>query len=329
MVQELEVQAWEALLERLGVEDSYYTAAYSVASAELTGGTPRLLHLARDGGDVVFPVVVRDDPTDVVTPYGYGGPLGVGDDPPLSQFPAAYETWCAARGVVTSFAVFHPLFAVEGRIADGGFHTAALAGTVGWSLEPPDLLAVMHKNPRGLIKRARSAGFTAEVQVQPRDVGTFVEHYEATMRRASASDFYFFGERYWQALLRVDPLLQVTVRDPAGEPVASVLGMGAPPYLHYHLDGSADAARGTGASQLGLFTLAEWGQRNGYTVLHLGGGVGGRDDSLLAYKRRFAPGEILPARIGKAVHDHAAYTGLTGSDTIDWDAFFPAYREPR
>ena len=114
-----------------------------------------------------------------------------------------------------------------------------------------------------------------------------------------------------------------------GELVASALGMGEPPWLHYHLGAAADAARGTGASHLALLALAEWGRANGYETLHLGGGVGGRADSLLEYKLRFAPDGLVPSEIGKAVHDEAAYLRLSRADAIDWDGFFPAYRKPR
>jgi hypothetical protein len=108
-----------------------------------------------------------------------------------------------------------------------------------------------------------------------------------------------------------------------------MLGMGEPPWLHYHLGGSVEGAGRSGASHLALFRLAEWGQERGYSVLHLGGGVGGRDDSLLAYKLRFAPDGLLPAAVGKALHDPAAYAELTGSPDVDWAGFFPAYRAPR
>jgi hypothetical protein len=114
-----------------------------------------------------------------------------------------------------------------------------------------------------------------------------------------------------------------------GELLASVLGMGEPPWLHYHLGGTADAGRGSGASQLALYALARWGQENGFATLHLGGGVGGRDDSLLRYKLRFAPAGRVEAAIGKAVHDMPAYLRLAGADAVDWDGFFPAYRAPR
>jgi hypothetical protein len=296
------------------------------ASGELVGAAPRLLHLAGPDGDVVFALLLREDPRDVVSPYGYGGPIGVGADPPLAAFAAAYQAWCEAQGVLTSFVVFHPLFGNHAHAATLGFHAVPLGGTVAWSLAEPDLRARMHKHHRRMVRRAEGAGLVATVEASPDSLDEFVAMYEDAMRRLDASDFYLFPPSYWAALLRDVPLVRVDVRDAGGELVAGVLGMGEPPWLHYHLGAAADTARGTGASHLALCTLAEWGREQGYATLHLGGGVSGRDDSLLEYKRRFAPDGLVASATGRAVHDPAAYARLTGADEIDWAGFFPAYR---
>jgi hypothetical protein len=325
---EVEPARWDALVGGLGVTDVYYSRGYVEVSAPLAGGSAVLLDLAGDGGHVLFPCVVRRDPVDVVTPYGYGGPLGAGDAPPLAEFAAAYQAWCERRGAVSSFVIFHPLLGNRGSEAAAGFHRSPLAGTVAWPLEGRDVFAAMHKHHRRVVRRARAEGFEVAVERAPAELDGFVAVYEETMRRTQATPFYFFPDDYWRALVRDVPLVRVDVRQ-GGALLASVLGMGEPPWLHYHLGGSADAARRTGASHLALYGLAVWGQEHGYRALHLGGGVGGRDDSLLEFKRRFAPDGLVPASIGKAVHDPGAYCRLGGGDAIDWDAFFPAYRAPR
>lgn len=323
---EVEPSRWDATLARLGLTDVYASRGFVAASAPLAGGEPVLLHLEGEGGDVVFPCLVRRDPVDVVSPYGYGGPLGAGAAPPWAEFAAAYEGWCAERGVVSTFVVFHPLAGNAERAR--GFHTAPLGGTVAWRLDAPDLLAGMHRHHRRLVRRALTDGCEASVLPAPADLDGFVAAYEATMRRNDASAYYFFAPAYWDALRRDVPLVLVEVRR-EGDLLAAVLGMGRPPWLHYHLGASTDAGRGTGASHLALLTLARWGQEQGYDVLHLGGGVRGGGNALLEYKLRFAPDGLIGSAIGKAVHDERAYLELAGADAVDWDGFFPAYREPR
>ena len=320
-LEEVEPGRWDGLVRSIGVSDGYYSRAFVEASAPLAGGEATFLHLKGEGGDVLFPCVVRSDPTDVVTPYGYGGPLGVGDDPP--DFATAYQAWCERRGALSTFVVFHPLFAN----AAGPFRCTPLADTVAWPLDD-DPFEAMDKHHRRRVRKAQREGLEVSVEEAPRDLDGFVAVYEETMRRNDASPFYFFDDAYWEALLGVDPLVRVDVRG-EGELLSSVLGMGAPPWLHYHLGGTAGDGMRRGASHLALYSLAVWGKEHGYTTLHLGGGVGGREDSLREYKRRFAPDGLVPAVIGKAVHDEAAYLRAAGADAIDWDGFFPAFRAPR
>jgi serine/alanine adding enzyme len=324
---EVDPERWDGTLRAAGVTDVYYSRGFVSASAALVDAEPVLLRLAGERGDVFLAGLLRRDPPDVVTPYGYGGPVGAGGDPPLAAFPGAYEAWCRARGVVSSFLVFHPLLGNAESEASAGFRRVPLAGTVAWPLESPDLLAAMHKHHRRIVRRAQSAGYEVAIEPRPESLDRFVAVYERTMRRAGASPFYFFPPGYWDALSRDVSLVRVDVRGD-GELLASVLGMGEPPWLHYHLGGAADAARGTGASHLALYALAAWGREQGFSTLHLGGGVGGRDDSLLEFKLRFAPAGRVGVAIGKAVHDLDAYLRLAGADEVDWDGFFPAYREP-
>jgi hypothetical protein len=325
---EVEPQRWDASLRAAGVTDVYYSRGFVQASAALHGAEPVLLRLSGEAGEVLFACLVRPDPTDVVTPYGYGGPVGAGDAPPLAEFPAAYEAWCARRGAISSFLVFHPLLANADSPAAAGFRRIPLAGTVAWPLGEADLLAGMHKHHRRIVRRALREDHEVVVDAAPADLAEFAGVYEQTMRRAGASPFYFFPRGYWEALAADVPLVRVDVRAGGGGLLASVLGMGRPPWLHYHLGGATDAARGTGASHLALYSLACWGREQGFETLHLGGGVGGRDDSLLEFKQRFAPDGRVGVAIGKAVHDRAGYLRLSGADDVDWDAFFPAYREP-
>lgn len=314
---------WDGLLAALGVSDVYYSRGFVESSALLAGGRPVLLHLPGDAGAVVFPVLLREDPVDVVTPYGYGGPLAAGENPPAAAFPAAYQAWCERQGVVSSFVVFHPLFANHASAASEGFRRTALADTVAWPLDG-DLEAGMHAHHRRQVRRARREGLETSAHPDPGDLGGFVALYDQTMSRVDAEAFYRFGDEYWARLAALARVRIDVRRDE--ELHACVLGLGRAPWLHYHLGGSTDAGRRLGANHLALLTLARWGQENGYARLHLGGGVGGRADDLRTYKERFAPGSLVPAHIGKAVHDATAYAALTGSDTIDWDGFFPAYR---
>lgn len=301
-MRELDADAWDAL-----ELDAYYRRPYVEAAALLDRGRPFLLE--HEGA--YFAGIERDDPRDVVTPYGYGGPTAGG-------FWDAYEEWARERGAVTTFVRFHPLY---GNQRGAPIHVDELAPTVAWRLDQDrDLLAGLHFKHRNKVSKAEKAGATV---TQHEGLGEFVPLYEDTMRRLDADDFYLFEPAYWERLAEL-PLARFDAAID-GEVVASALCLATPPWLHYHLSGTTDAGRSTGSSTLVLLEAARWAQANGYERLHLGGGLSGKEDSLHHFKARFDPEGLVPAAIGKAIHDEATYRELSGGDAT-YDGFFPAYR---
>jgi serine/alanine adding enzyme len=301
-VREVEPREWDAL-----ELDAYYRRPYVEAAALLEPGRPFLLE--HEGA--FFAGIERDGPRDVVTPYGYGGPTADG-------FWDAYEEWARERGVVTTFVRFHPLI---GNQLGAPIHVEPLAPTVAWRLDPErDLRAGLHFKHRNKVTKAENAGVTVE---QHDGLGEFVPLYEDTMRRLDADPFYLFEPAYWEWLAGL-PLARFDA-ELDGEVVASALCLATPPFLHYHLSGTTDAGRSTGASTLVLLEAARWGQANGYERFHLGGGLGGKADSLHHFKARFDPDGLVDAAVGKAIHDEARYRELGGDG---YDGYFPAYRAP-
>ncbi len=312
-MREVEPAGWDDLLEELGLGDAYFRRAYVESSCVLEPGRPLLLE--HEG--TVFAAIEREEPLDLVTPYGYGGPIG-GD---AAAFWPAYEAWCGERGVVSTFIRFHPLYENHRRAP---IRVESLAPTVGWRLGAEDLLAGIHWKHRNNVRKAEAAGVAVRAE---EGLGDFVPLYEKTMRRAGASPFYFFAGAYWQALERLGDGLVRFDALVGDELVASALCLASPPWLHYHLGGTAEAGRATGATTFLLLEAARWARERGYERFHLGGGIGGQQDSLHHFKSRFDPEGLLELAIGKAVHDEDAYRELAGPGA-GLDGFFPAYRAP-
>ena len=305
-LEEVDPQAWDELLGELDRADAYLLREYVEGAGVLDAGQPTFLHLEGPGGHVLFACLVREIPgggLDVTTPYGYGGPVAAGEQPPVKHFYELYERWCSDRGIVTTFIRFHPLFANH-RQAPPGIRVELLAPTIGWRLDGGrDLLAVMHSKHRNVVRKAAASGATVSAVEGPVDLAPFVELYEETMRRRDAAPFYFFPPAYWERLSRLGEHLVVFDAVLDGELLASALCLSTRPWLHYHLSATSDPARTTGASNLLLFEAARWAQARGFSRFHLGGGLGGREDSLYEFKRRFDPEGTCEAAVGKAVHD--------------------------
>jgi serine/alanine adding enzyme len=303
-------EAWNGLLEELGFVDVYLTREYVEVSTVLEPGRPLFL----SGGAAVFAAILREDPPDVTTPYGYGGPVGHG-------FWQPYEDWCRASGVVTTFVRFHPLYTNQ-REVPSSVRVEPIAPTVAWRLDAGDLYERMHRHHRRVARKAVAAGVEVAATHAPESLERFARLYEQTMERQAASEFYFFPPAYWRALETT--LREHVVLFEAGEE-AALLCLASPPWLHYHLGASSEAGRKLGASTLLFLEAARWAADLGYTRFHLGGGLGGARDSLHEYKLRFDPGGEVEMAVGKAIHDEQAYRRLAGPDA-GLDGYFPAYR---
>jgi serine/alanine adding enzyme len=308
---------WNALLARLALTDVYLTREYVESACLLEPGEP--VFLADEG--VVFPLILRafEERADVVTPYGYGGPVAV-DPAAAGAFYDAYEGWCRDRAVVSTFVRFHSLYENERY---SRFHVDELGATIAWRLGGDDPFERLHAHHRRLVRKAEREGLTATAG-EGADLGEFVSLYEQTMRRLDADPFYLFSAGYWTSLDALPTLLVEVRRE--GELLAAVLCFASPPWLHYHLGAQSDEGRRLGGSHLALLTAARWAREHAYELFHLGGGIGSRRDSLFEFKQRFDPeSPPRPFAVGKAIHDEAAYAELAGTTSLD--GFFPAYRD--
>jgi serine/alanine adding enzyme len=334
---EVEPVAWDDLLDGLGLDDVYLRRRYLESASLLGQGRPVYLQLAGEDGAVVFGALVREadgEFVDVGTPMGYGGPVAAGANPPVGAFFDAYERWCAHTRVLATFTRFHPVLANQ-RLADGRWHLEHIGHSISWRIEgrAEELFHGLDAHHRRSVRKARGADVEITVEASPADLRGFVSLYEETMRRRNASSFYFFPEAYWRHLTTElgEALVRADAHVEDGELVASMLclfspGLSSPALLHYHLGASSERGQALGANHLLFLETAGWAARRGVSRFHLGGGVGGFEDSLYEFKRRFDPQGAVPAYLGKAVHDVETYRALSGSDDIDYAGYFPAYR---
>jgi hypothetical protein len=87
-------------------------------------------------------------------------------------------------------------------------------------------------------------------------------------------------------------------------------------------------------------TARRWAAAAGARVFHLGGGVGGREDSLFQYKAGFSDRRhqfatwqwIVDASVYRQLCERRTHTAETAATDDGDEAYFPAYRrspEPR
>lgn len=267
---------------------------------------------------------------DAFSPYGYPGP--VSDVAPTNRgfwarAARAMVEMLRTHDVITVFARLHPLLPVPlpslesvGTVVHHG-ETVSMDLT----LSPDQLWQETHRSHRNQINKAKRAG----VRIVFDDWALFddwIATYHATMRRVGATQFYFFDREHFHRLREaLGDSLHLAVAVCGDEVLGGNLFFEHGGIMHTHLQSTRDGQI-FWADKLLYHEVRLWGRERGNEIYHIGGGVGGADDSLFRYKAAFASGR-QPFHTWRVVTDPIAFEKLAGALTPDaLTGHFPPYR---
>lgn len=327
---------WKALLARLP-HDVYHLPEWAAVCATHERWDVRLAVAERPEGILALPFMLRDLPPelpgaeglrDITVPYGYPGPICTSSDPAAqAALFAELLDGFAELGAVSAFVRFHAGVGVPheslsdlGEIVVHGHQVwVDVAGL------PEKAEASFRADHRRNIRLLRDAGFTVEVD-RAEHWEPFVEEYYATMRRLSSDPYYLFPAAYFETIRTAlsDNAHLVAAVAPSGEPAAMALVLMCGEIGQYHLSGTNDAYVRLAASKLAVLGMVDLCREHGVKALNLGGGLGGKDDSLFKFKSGFSK-QTRPTATGRFVLDRAAYDRLSDGAGAP-SGFFPAYR---
>jgi len=324
--------------------DFYHLPGYVELCARHEGGEGVAFRATEGGATLLVPMVLRPLPgaldpdpgwRDAVAPYGYPCPL-VGGAPGAETLGAmlqAFREVGAAAGIISAFLRLHPLLPLPEAplraFGDLVEHGATVYLDLG--LGRAELDRQTRVNHLAGVRRLEREGFRVQLDAWE-GLDDFVRIYEQTMRYRAADTFYFFQRGYYEELHRClgGQLHLSMVRSPDGVPAAGGLFTLVDGLVQFHLSGTDEAFRRAGPAKLMLLHMRDWAQGRGARYLHLGGGVGCREDSLAFFKQGFsklrAPfrtfrmilrPEIYQRLVERAVREEAGPA-----------PFFPAYRHP-
>lgn len=273
---------------------------------------------------------------DIVTPYGYGGPVicqANDKETLLEAYRESFSKYCAENNIVCEFIRYHPILC---NYADFGsvYQTEYSRHTVGTNLKDYEdpVQSEFSKSARREVRKAESVGVACSVHPHPEDLSVFRVLYEETMDRNGAGAMYYFPDQYYEFLttsLR-DYVLEVRAQYD-GEVVASEIYFVAGNIMHAHLLGSSHKLMEIGGGAILEATAARWGRENGYQFIHHGGGrTSAVDDPLYMYKKKFGKNTEFDFYIGKKIWNQAVYDQLVAQRCAEGEitnpGFFPQYR---
>ena len=290
---------WDDVLERIP-HDVFHTSKYHCLSGFGQQGDAQAF--VYQEGDLSFlwpylltPIAAAPGYHDVTSVYGYPGPVGSSDAAFTARaWQALTEHWSNQK-VVSAFTRFHPLLAnfqmLEGiPAAAAGIREYGDTISIDLTLPPEQHTAAYNKNLRYDLRKAREAGLVTTEDTSWAHTDDFVSVYQDTMSRCGSRKEYIVDAiwvDHFRAALGNHARLFVTRREQSVAAAMIVIRYGG--YLHSHLIGTAPEFAAFSPSKLLLDDVRLWGIQNGCHTMHLGGGLGGREDSLFQFKRKFSP----------------------------------------
>lgn len=336
-------ERWRSYLQRLE-HDIYHLPEYAEVSAQQTGADARAF-VAYEGDALLFvPLLLRSLPQalnaptnwrDATTPYGYPCPLFSSDSADTTRrLVDAFIGAAREQGVVSVFCRLHPLLhsPTDALARVGQLRHHGQTVYIDTETSRDDLWTQLRSNHRRDLKKLGKQGFyTSHNDWEHYE--DFIAIYYATMERLDADEGYFFDRRYFTSLkARLGSRLHLwCVHNEADEVVAAGLFTSAEQIIEYHLGGTKPDYLRQAPSKLLFHQVSLWAHTEKIRFVHLGGGLGGREDSLFHFKKGFSDHLADFATFG-AVIDDLRYHRLVEA----WQdysgaraevSFFPAYRK--
>ena len=341
-----QTEQWERIRTSFSNADVYYMNGYVRGLQAHGDGEPMLVYYEEDGLRLMNVVMKRDISAfpplqkvcppatwyDVSTPYGYGGMIAEGEGMTEEAFrrgAEAYARFCAEEHIVAEFVRFYPL--IDNAAYGTWFYETERRGpTVALPLHSEEeILKQMKSQCRNKIRLAQKKGISVRFRTDLEALETFREIYEQTMDRDQAEPYYYFEPVVYETWLRCMPgravICEAALED---QVIFSAIMLYDKGRMHYHLSGTRTDYLSFFPNNLIIYETAKYALQHGCTQMHLGGGLGAREDGLYQFKKAFnQKGEDKTFYLGKRIYNEEIYGMLTEARGFrSMPSFFPAYR---
>jgi Acetyltransferase (GNAT) domain len=287
-----------------GLHDFYHLPFFHELAKDLEEGEPILFVYEGEGYRISLPLLIRPIETsldssgekpwfDATSVYGYPGPVVSHSDIPDAikrDFRESLTRALTEIRVVSLFSRLHPFLNQDSLVA--GLGTLVSQGhTVSIDLSIPEefQIAQYRENHRRGLRKLRGKGAFCYVDEDFRHLDSFIKIYGETMSRVRATEDYIFPRNYFQKFVSTaETEVKLFVCEIGSEIACAGIFTKCGDIVQYHLGGTSHAALKFSPMKLVLDTARHWGYEHGAKIMHIGGGVGTRDDSLFQFKAGFS-----------------------------------------
>ncbi|MGL5615033.1 MAG: lipid II:glycine glycyltransferase FemX [Sarcina sp.] len=311
-------EKWNEYFKMLSIElqDIYYEREYYNLSELVDKKLGKLFFYKENDYIAFYPFLLNKiegykldrDYYDIETAYGYGGPIiNTSNKEFRKAFEEKFLDYCKENNIIAEFIRYHPILKNE-KIFEKEIkvekNRKTLMVDLSKTLEEIWMKQIYIKN-RTTIRRVIKEGVKV---IYKKNLDNFQEIYKETMTKVNADKYYYFSKDYFNYLKELDYI--VIAIELRGTIISEGIFFKGKSTLHYHLSGSRKDYLKYHPNNLMLWEAIKFGKENGFTNLHLGGGLTNNlEDSLYKFKSAFTK-ENLDYYIGKRVHNEEVYNYL-------------------
>ena len=321
--------------------DIFFSEKYGKLWERIEHGVCETFRFSYDGSTVQNMFIRRETPWeidgeryfDVITPYGYGGPILVAGDcskPLITKYYAAWSEYCRQNNIIAEFVRYHLFDNTAFRAAFPG-EILHVSDNVVRSLDVPmdEMKMQFAHKVRKNVKRATECGLTVASEESGAHLSDFLEIYNHTMERNNARAYYYFDREFFEDVINNLPghfrFFHVMHEEKI---ISTELVLCSEKYVYSFLGGTLEESYPMRPNELLKCEIIKWSQETGHSAFILGGGYGG-NDGIYRYKKSFAPGSDVPFYVGRFVHNQEIYDKLVDMRRQQGELnsnFFPLYR---
>lgn len=282
----------------------------------------------------IFSQNLKEQYFDIITPYGYGGPVFEVNDEDREKFIEEYfiefSKYCEKNNIVSEFIRFHPLLE-NYKYLEKNYEISYISDTIFIDMKnEEEIMKNMSSKSRNKVRKAIKKGLIFEEDSSLKEIEEFKKIYYETMKKNNANESYYFNDDYFKNILKLEKSIKLFNVKKEGRVLSSSIVLFGEKYLHYHLTANTLEGYEDAANNFLLYNLALWGNKNGYEKLHLGGGYGGNESPLFSFKKSMNENGVIPFYIGKRIWHEKVYEMLVKEKKIIIKEkevnYFPLYR---
>lgn len=318
-----DAEKWDEIVKSFVDFDVYYLSGYTKAFYLHGDGEPMLFFYQDENIKAINVVMKRDIANDsrfsnleknkyfdFATSYGYGGWLIEGEGQ-LQELAKEYKAWCKNNSIISEIARFHPILKNQEKVRSI-YDVLDLGNTISITLDSEELIweNFTSKN-RNVIRKAIKNNVRIKQGFNKEILKIFKDIYNQTMSRDEAEDYYYFDDKFYESILNdLKENADIFYAEYEDKIIAASIILKSNNRLSYHLSGSLREYGSLAPTNLLLYEVSKWGSANGYKSLHLGGGVGSKEDNLYSFKKAFNKNECFQYSIGEMIFDQEKYDEL-------------------